>query len=48
MLGDIKTGYPVKELKRHGGGIYGLGLSRDDKTLYSASGDKSIKVDCLL
>ncbi|MBE9231237.1 hypothetical protein IQ231_05930 [Cuspidothrix issatschenkoi LEGE 03284] len=43
---DIKTGDPVKELKGHGGGIYEPALSRDDKTLYSASGDKSIKVEC--
>ncbi|WP_165790158.1 WD40 repeat domain-containing protein [Cuspidothrix issatschenkoi] len=41
---DIKTGDPVKELKGHGGGIYGLALSRDDKTLCSSSGDKYIKV----
>jgi WD40 repeat protein len=43
-LRDIKTGDPVKELKGQGGGIYGLALSRDDKTLCGASGDKSIKV----
>lgn len=44
MLGDIKTGDPVKELKGYGEEIYVLALSRDDKTLYSAIGDKSIKV----
>ncbi|MFM7408753.1 MAG: WD40 repeat domain-containing protein [Cuspidothrix sp.] len=44
ILRDIKTGNAVKELKGHGGGIYGLALSRDGKTLYSGSGDKSIRV----
>jgi COMPASS component SWD3 len=44
ILRDIKTTKPVMELKGHGGGVYGLALSRDGKTLYSGSGDKSIKV----
>ncbi|PAX59770.1 WD40 repeat domain-containing protein [Brunnivagina elsteri] len=44
ILRDIKTGKPVMELQGHGGGIYGLALSRDGKTIYSGSGDKSVKV----
>ncbi len=41
---DMKTGKQVTQLKGHGGGIYGLAFSSDGKTLYSGSGDKSIKV----
>ena len=44
VLRDIKTLKPVREFTGHAGGIYGLALSRDGKTLYSGSGDKSIKV----
>ncbi|MBD2682930.1 MULTISPECIES: WD40 repeat domain-containing protein [Nostoc] len=44
ILRDIKTGKPVMELTGHAGGIYGLALSSDGKTLYSGSGDKSVKV----
>ncbi|MBW4507591.1 MAG: WD40 repeat domain-containing protein [Scytonematopsis contorta HA4267-MV1] len=42
-LWDFKTGKVVNTLKGHGGGIYGLAFSRDGKTLFSGSGDKSIK-----
>jgi WD40 repeat protein len=44
ILRDIKTGKSVMELTGHAGGIYGLVLSSDGKTLYSGSGDKSVKV----
>lgn len=43
-LRDMKTGKPVTQLKGHAGGIYGLAFSRDGKTLYSGSGDKTVKV----
>jgi WD40 repeat protein len=44
ILRDIKTTKSVMELIGHAGGIYGLVMSRDGKTLYSGSGDKSVKV----
>ncbi|BAZ38650.1 WD-40 repeat protein [Calothrix sp. NIES-4101] len=44
VLSEMQTGKTVTELKGHAGGIYGLAFSRDGKTLYSGSGDKSIKV----
>ncbi|MDZ7961078.1 MAG: WD40 repeat domain-containing protein [Aulosira sp. DedQUE10] len=44
IVRDIQTGKSVMELSGHAGGIYGLALSSDGKILYSASGDKSIKV----
>ncbi|MDZ8087301.1 MAG: WD40 repeat domain-containing protein [Nostoc sp. DedQUE12b] len=44
ILRDIKTGKSVMKLTGHAGGIYGLALSSDGKTLYSGSGDKSVKV----
>jgi COMPASS component SWD3 len=44
ILRDIKTAKQVMELRGHGGGIYGLVFSPDGKILYSASGDKSIRV----
>ncbi len=44
LLRDMKKLKITSELIGHGGGIYGLALSRDGKTLYSGSGDKSVKV----
>ncbi|WP_414621155.1 WD40 repeat domain-containing protein [Calothrix sp. CCY 0018] len=44
ILRDIKTIKPVMEFTGHAGGIYGIALSRDGKTLYTGSGDKSVKV----
>jgi COMPASS component SWD3 len=44
IIQDMKTLKKVSELIGHGGGIYGLALSRDGNTLYSGSGDKSVKV----
>ncbi|MBD2494271.1 WD40 repeat domain-containing protein [Nostoc sp. FACHB-280] len=44
IVRDIITGKSVLELLGHGGGIYGLALSSDGQTLYSGSGDKSVKV----
>ncbi|BBD63018.1 WD repeat protein (plasmid) [Nostoc sp. HK-01] len=44
VVRDIKTAKSVMELTGHAGGIYGLAISSDGKTLYSGSGDKSIKV----
>ncbi len=42
-LRDLTTGKPVMQLVGHAGGIYALVFSRDGKTLYSGSGDKSVK-----
>ncbi|MBE8967036.1 WD40 repeat domain-containing protein [Nostocales cyanobacterium LEGE 12452] len=44
ILRDIKTGKSLMKLTGHAGGIYGLALSSDGKTLYTGSGDKSVKV----
>ncbi len=43
ILRDIKTAKSIKEFSGHAGGVYGLALSRDGKTLYTGSGDKSVK-----
>lgn len=43
-LRNLTTGKPVMQLVGHAGGIYALAFSRDGKTLYSGSGDKSVKV----
>lgn len=44
VLRDMKTLKPVMELRGHAGGVYGLAMSSDGKTLYTAGGDRSVKV----
>jgi COMPASS component SWD3 len=44
MIYDIKTAKAVLSLQGHAGGIYAFVFTRDRTTVYSGSGDKSIKV----
>ncbi|AFZ02809.1 WD40 repeat domain-containing protein [Calothrix sp. PCC 6303] len=44
MIYDIKTAKPLISLQGHAGGIYAFVFTRDRTTVYSGSGDKSIKV----